>query len=292
MPSDQSIDRTLDMSSPLHSMPDTLESGLVIEAPTRKALVLPVPLLVVQPNPCPSAAVASLASSTSTSASASTMEEADEQSHQPPFDDVHEDLMASNTVPRKMMELASGTIDARLANELNQLSMKEREDVIHDIHGVADIVQETPQLLQQSLEEMQQALDQMTSDSSQQIPKHKKACAAYLLAKEQNHDYLQNPKLLVSFLRSESFDPQKAATRLLHFVTEKLILFGPEKVGRDILLSDLDSQDLKALESGFFQLLPARDRAGRAILCGIPALRNYQVTENLVRTSTSFHVIY
>ena len=274
MPPNQSIGHniTLGMSSSLHSTPNTIDSGLEIELESRmNTLVLP------EPNHCPSASVDSVVSSTATEETKPSLGGAASSS----FDDDNEDLMASKTVPPKMIEHAKEDIDTRVANELNQLSMKEREDVFHDIHGVADIVEETPELLEKSLLCIQQELDKIISQ-----PKKKQACAAYLLAKEKNPQYVLNPKFLVTFLRSESFDAPKAARRLLKFLQEKLALFGPEKVGRNILLTDLDSRDLKSLESGFMQLLPARDRAGRAIICGIPPLRKFKEIENLVRNVT------
>ena len=268
----------VDMSSSLHSMPATIDSGLEIELePAMNRLVL------LEPNHCPSASVDSVASSTATEETKPSLGGA----ARIPFDDDDEDFMASKTVPQKMIEHAQEEIETRLASELNQLSMKERDDVFNDIHGVADIVEETPELLEKSLLCIQQELDKIISQ-----PKKKQVCAAYLLAKEKNPHYVLNPKFLVTFLRSESFHPPKAALRLLKFLQEKLTLFGPEKVGRDILLSDLDSRDLKSLESGFMQLLPARDRAGRAIICGIPPLRKYKVIENLVRNVTDSQYIY
>ena len=53
---------------------------------------------------------------------------------------------------------------------------------------------------------------------------------------------------------------------------------------RDIRFSDLNKDDRRSLESGFFQLLPARDVAGRAIVIGLPMLRKYKSLENLVRS--------
>ena len=53
---------------------------------------------------------------------------------------------------------------------------------------------------------------------------------------------------------------------------------------RDIRLSDLGKEDKRSLESGFFQVLPSRDVAGRAIVVGMPMLRKYKKLENLVRS--------
>lgn len=46
----------------------------------------------------------------------------------------------------------------------------------------------------------------------------------------------------------------------------------------------MNKDDGKSLESGFFQILPARDVAGRAVVIGMPMLRKYRKLENLVRS--------
>lgn len=53
---------------------------------------------------------------------------------------------------------------------------------------------------------------------------------------------------------------------------------------RDIRLDDLSKDDRRSLDSGFFQVLPSRDVAGRAIVVGMPMLRKYKKLENLVRS--------
>ena len=54
----------------------------------------------------------------------------------------------------------------------------------------------------------------------------------------------------------------------------KYHLFGPLLVSKEhIGIDDLDQYDQDTLASGYCMLLPGRDRAGRAVVIGIPKLR-------------------
>ena len=142
-------------------------------------------------------------------------------------------------------------VDHLFAKSLNDLELKERENVLYDIHGVSEVMQEDPEFIAQRLHELDLDL--------QKCP-HKQA---YETAKSLSKDYVGDRKFRLKFLRATNYDSKKAANRIaMHFET-KLELFGKDKLVRDILLSDLD-QDL--LQSGYLQFLPQRDRAGRALL--------------------------
>ena len=163
-------------------------------------------------------------------------------------------------------------IDALIANELNQLSVKDRGEVYEEIHGVEDVIDEPEHFVLQKLAEMEQEI--------QRIP-HKQA---YDLAYQLDREYVSNRSFRLLFLRCEKFDTRAAALRLVKFFEGKLELFGAGCLARDILLSDLSKDDLDALRSGHFQKLPFRDRAGRAIsLLFSPFSRSwYKRYENVV----------
>ncbi|CAJ1947157.1 unnamed protein product [Cylindrotheca closterium] len=129
--------------------------------------------------------------------------------------------------------------------KLNNLSMKERENGIHDLHGVADIPQENGALVRSTLEQLRKQLslnDSVAIDDSE----------------------------LIKFLRAENFDTPKACGRLNRFSTFQTKLFG--KHGR-MRVSELDEEDSKILQSGSMQLLPERDNAGRAIIMCLGAMK-------------------
>jgi hypothetical protein len=171
---------------------------------------------------------------------------------------------------------ADDETDALLANELNRLSIKERDQVLYDIHGVADIVDEdtNTKFVPQHLELLKRELAK--------IPKK----TAYEYAYAASPAYVNSRKLRLSFLRAESFDPIKAAFRMVAFFESKLALFGKSKLTKEICLEDLTADDMACLESGYFQFV-GRDRAGRPILVCFPGIKqttNSEVAENKVRS--------
>lgn len=86
----------------------------------------------------------------------------------------------------------------------------------------------------------------------------------------------------LKFLRSESFHVTKAADRMVRFFDLKLFLFGPALLCKEITMDDLSKDDRNTLKAGFIQVLPVRDRAGRAIIVLVPTFQTYKVAENMV----------
>ena len=165
-------------------------------------------------------------------------------------------------------------MDALIAAELNKLSIIERENVLQDIHGVSDIVNEEPEFVAGCLAELNTEVTMIKNK------------AAFLLAEAQNSEYVSNLDFRLMFLRAASFIPKDAAIRLVAFCEAKLELFGTEKLTKTILLSDMDKDDIGCLETGYSQLLPGRDRAGRALLTVLPMIHN----EHTVLRSKVRHV--
>jgi hypothetical protein len=176
-------------------------------------------------------------------------------------------------------ELTQEELDTLYARDMYQLSAKARDEVLQDVHGVADAAEETPAFVQQQRRELLHEIDALIGKSSS---KEKHKTAAYELAVKQDSAYATSETLQLAFLRAERFDPKATARTLVQFFEAKNKLFGPGKLTKTITISDLSKEDKKSLESGFFQILPVRDVAGRAILCGIPMLRQYKTLENLV----------
>ena len=139
-----------------------------------------------------------------------------------------------------------------IARAMNSLSVGEREKGYEDLHGVADQVAETPQLLEAKLKEFDQAMM-----SIEEKP-------AYELAIARDPAFVESER--VKFLRCENYDPLRAAKRMVKFFQSKLELWGKERLHRRILLSDLDKDDRASLNSGSAQCLPSRDSAGRAVM--------------------------
>jgi hypothetical protein len=173
-------------------------------------------------------------------------------------------------------------VDFLIAKELNQMSFKERELVYEELHGVDKIIEETPEFLEQHLEVMELELCN--------IPRK----PAYDEALRISGSYVTDRKFRLMFLRSEYFDAQKAAIRLVKYLQGKVEYFGPGVLVRPLYLTDLDENDQKTLRSGYLQILPARDRAGRVVLGNFKKLTTkcYKNSENLVRSCQSAMLLY
>lgn len=166
-------------------------------------------------------------------------------------------------------------IDSLIAKALNQLSLVERETVYHEMHGVDEIIKETPELVELCLSQLEFELHKLKHT-------HRKAMA-YNMAEEMSPSYVGDHVLRMKFLRSEKFNVKKAAERMIRFFDCKLFFFGKEKLCKDITLEDLDKEDLKALKAGYIQILPTRDRAGRPVFLAVPYCQTFDNPMNKVR---------
>ena len=165
---------------------------------------------------------------------------------------------------------------AKLVAELNQMTFQEREKVCEELHGVEKITVETKELLATSLQEMEQAL--------QGVPNR----SIYEKAKRINADYVEDRSFRLMFLRSEYYNSERAALRLVKFLQNKVELFGEETLTRPIYLSDLSDDDVAFMKSGVVQLIQERDRSGRVILGDFnmdPSLEQPKDISNYVRTA-------
>jgi hypothetical protein len=163
-------------------------------------------------------------------------------------------------------------VDPFFIAELNGLSMKERDEIYHDVHGVLDVMNENPVTVRDEVTRLMQQLDEM--------PARQKG--AYAQALEQNPSYVHDEEFLLMFLRADRFNVKASALRCVSFFEFKLQLFGRDKLGRDITIGDLSDDDIVCLESGYSQMLSGRDRAGRAIFCLMPMIRKHKDIYNKV----------
>jgi hypothetical protein len=148
-----------------------------------------------------------------------------------------------------------------LAKEITELSIKERELVFYDLHGVAEPINEEPELIAKSLVELDVAIANI----------HNKE--AYELAEMIDPQYVHSLEFRLMFLRSERFVVKHTASRIVRHFKTKLELFGPKSLARDIRYDDLDEDAVKSLQAGHLQLLPLRDRTGRVIASFTPTTR-------------------
>ena len=97
-------------------------------------------------------------------------------------------------------------------------------------------------------------------------------------------DYVHDRSFMIRFLRAEKFDVYAAASRLCRHFEAKLELFGPDKLGRDITLDDLNEDDMAAFETGYIQVLNEQDHAHRHVVFFYKAVSSecYKDRENIV----------
>jgi hypothetical protein len=160
---------------------------------------------------------------------------------------------------------SSSAADGLLTQALFNLSRKELEETLADVHCVAEEADETPEFLLSCLDQLDEAVFKLPFKP------------AYLRAKMESPEYVNNRSLRLQFLRAEYFEPERAATRLASFFETKMELFGTNKLTRDILLQDLEEKDFGCLESGCASR-PSRDQGSRPIILFSPCLDEREQT--------------
>jgi hypothetical protein len=158
--------------------------------------------------------------------------------------------------PKKIKKAATPAdeTDAILAKELTQLSMSEREEVLADLHGVADVVDEVPEMVEKAFAELEVEINKI------------KKRGAYEKALFLDPEYVHNRDFRIKFLRADRFDAKQAAKRMVNHFDCKLELFGYERLARDITFEDLREEDRQDLLQGGYWALKNHDRAGRRIV--------------------------
>jgi hypothetical protein len=168
-----------------------------------------------------------------------------------------------------------------LAWQVNNIAIEEREAGLYDMHGVTVTLEESPEALDMSVGEMNSILTRKIDW---------RQASAFKLAESQSIAYTRDKKLLVMFLRCEKYNAEAAVTRLLAFFQHKLRLFGHEKLCKEaITQADLNAEDMESLAAGYFQLLPHRDHAGRALFVYLPRFAKWVNHDNAVSACHQSH---
>jgi len=149
-----------------------------------------------------------------------------------------------------------------VARELLKLSLNDRNRVYEEVHAVevdTSDIQYPPEKLDELFLEIEKELSSVSEDT------------AFAKAKRLDPDYVSQKDLYLKFLIAETFCPKGAASRMRSYFEYKLELFGPERLTKDIRIQDLlvDPMDRETLESGLFQILSLRDRAGRLVIAKV-----------------------
>ena len=162
-----------------------------------------------------------------------------------------------------------------IADALKNMSMEDRNQVYCEVHGVDELITETPALLADSFRNLKDALERCKRDRPAEA-------GAFQLAEKQNYDYIHSPFHYKVFLRAERFDVNRAAIRFVRYYTLKGELFGYMNLCKDISQEMMSEDDLACLSRGFNQILPWRDQSGRCLFLNLPHLTDFAVPESLV----------
>jgi hypothetical protein len=139
-----------------------------------------------------------------------------------------------------------------LVEELNTLSLQERQQVEEEVHGVADEIKEDAPFVEEKLEELNIQINKIRRKP------------AYDLALFLYPAFVTDRAFLLMFLRSEGFVVTLTAKRIVNHFEVKLEYFGIDKLVRDITYEDLDEDDRANVGCSHWWL-KAKDRAGRCL---------------------------
>jgi len=163
-------------------------------------------------------------------------------------------------------------LSSLIASELTKLSIEDRIKTLEEVHGVVEQIEEDPA-------EINKLFDQVKEELKRLRYKQAYEKAAFL-----SNAYVNDPEFVLLFLRSENYKPRPAAIRLAEHFKYKLMLFGEHTLIRDIMYEDLNKDEKSVLHSGFVQVLPASDRAGRQIIvCNMSEFLKIGTLKNLIR---------
>ena len=128
-----------------------------------------------------------------------------------------ENSLSTDEILGEFRDANHADLDAILAKDIERLSLGERDKCVEDLYGVGSPpVHEDRAFVDEKLSQMEDCLSKIPQKD------------AYDRAKYMSPDYVQDRKRRLMFLRSEEFDPQKAANVYVYHFNEKLALFGSD----------------------------------------------------------------
>eukprot|EP00980_Cylindrotheca_fusiformis_P014698 scaffold4002_cov85-Cylindrotheca_fusiformis.AAC.4 len=92
----------------------------------------------------------------------------------------------------------------------------------------------------------------------------------YEQAERDYQSYVSSRLFRLLFLRTCDYDPIASVQRILTFLEIQEYLFGEEKIGKRILLEDLEEEAIVSLKTGAMQISHSTDNAGRKLLFVYP----------------------
>mmetsp|Transcript_37840 Transcript_37840/g.91766 ORF Transcript_37840/g.91766 Transcript_37840/m.91766 type:complete len:571 (-) Transcript_37840:57-1769(-) len=178
-------------------------------------------------------------------------------------------------IPSGAVDRQKKDLDQYLAGTMKELSVQERAAALEEVNCIVDneleTAMEVPAVLDQRLIEMDQHLQRIKSRS------------VYEVAESMNAEYVQSRKYRIMFLRGKRYNAKEAAEQMLEHFDSKLMLFGKDKLCKDITLDDMDEEDRLSIRKGGVQLLK-RDVGGRQICTNMRGAVTHKSIINELRT--------
>mmetsp|Transcript_3474 Transcript_3474/g.9194 ORF Transcript_3474/g.9194 Transcript_3474/m.9194 type:complete len:568 (-) Transcript_3474:885-2588(-) len=139
------------------------------------------------------------------------------------------------------------------AREISALSLREREDLYEDIHGVRRPVQETEDFRQEHLQRLEMELTVGLYDSKckyELSAKNRAIKATYVMTSFLAPRITSDVDLRLAMLRVSQWDVQDAAIKIMKYFHMKERLFGREVCLRPIVFSDLQEDAQESINNG------------------------------------------
>jgi hypothetical protein len=158
--------------------------------------------------------------------------------------------------------------------ELDSRTDIEKASILADLFGKFCSIKE-PQNKKPKKDLSQESLAfliRQTRGEIERIPNDKKLALLEAEQKARTDEF--SDERLLQFLRCEGMHPKLAAERLANYWAARVELFGPDKCFLRLTLSEALRDDVAALRSGVYALLPQLDLSGRPLLYMNPSRNN------------------
>ncbi|KAL3942743.1 MAG: hypothetical protein SGBAC_003118 [Bacillariaceae sp.] len=169
-------------------------------------------------------------------------------------------------------------MDALLVEAMNNLTFEERQEQQEVLHGVDDTIEEDAHFTEQALKSL-----------DDHLLRQKYLGSMYGVAESMDPEYVRAREFRLMFLRSDRYDAEAAADRMIRFFDIKHKLFGRAKLVKDITMEDLDEDDIACIKTGALQ--PAgKDLSGRQVLVLFPGLRKFKKFQLLNELRAHYYI--
>ena len=146
-------------------------------------------------------------------------------------------------------------VDTDFALEMNALTAQERRALEEDIHGAADSIEETDDLVRSKLSQMREGLNRIPSNFRQAWDR-----AVFLRPSLSTDDPLH-----LLYLRALRFDTARAGKRMVAFFEDKLKHFGDTLLVQRITWRDLKERERDMVRGGLYRIVARHESTGRGV---------------------------